>query len=408
MPTNLIYIQLSIGEEVINNMNTFLDGIRGYGTTYLQGKTSVFKNRYNFTENIKLDDVEFITAYFKAEITKKHNPDWDFNIPTMEGTYLPFEPFTGGIPDPNDPDYDEILLWMKDRITYLTSMQDLLLDYERAKRNDRQEMEEIRRRWQFFLNLKKTVRTCYRTYDELVQEMENRYPLLKEEFLNALSLSDTDNEPIFDFYVYIYSIFLNGVYANPEDPSLGLNEQWVLDYVDVLFGELFIEADFLKWYFNPVMDLFIRYFFPIEMEYINDLIQKVIIKDKWNAISYDDTNLRFDLKAGHSSIQTRIQGIDWRKFWLTLKDRRSIATPISKPGTTVLTPNVDEYNNMMDLPYVEPICIPQSRVPLEDKFEAKVIQGLLPRVTVRQSSSTCFNTRGTKKYLVEVLNATIN
>jgi hypothetical protein len=156
------------------------------------------------------------------------------------------------------------------------------------------------------------------------------------------------------------------------------------------------------------MDLFIRYFFPIEMEYINDLIQKVIIKDKWNAISYDDTNLRFDLKAGHSSIQTRIQGIDWRKFWLTLKDRRSIATPISKPGTTVLTPNVDEYNNMMDLPYVEPICIPQSRVPLEDKFEAKVIQGLLPRVTVRQRSSTCFNTRGTKKYLVEVLNATIN
>ena len=407
MPTNLIYIQLSIGEEVINNMNTFLDGMRGYGTTYLQGKKAIFKNRFQFEESVKLDDVEFVTAYFKAEITKKHNPDWDFNIPTMEGTYLPFEPNLGNIPDPMDPDYDDIMLWMMDRTTYLTSMQDLLLDYGKAKRNDRQEMEEIKRRWQFFLNLKKTIRTCYRTYNELVQEMETRYPLLKEEFLNALEQIDDDNEIIFDFYVYIYSIFLNGVYANPEDPVLNLNEQWVLDYVDVLFGELFIEANFLKWYFNPVMDLFIRYFFPIEMEYINDLIQKIILKDKWNAVSYDDSKLRFDVKAGESSIQTPIRGIDWKKFWLTMTDKHSYIDERSMHGSILYTPYQEEYS-FMDCKYIETLSIRKSRVHSEDKFEAKILQGILPRdQRFSQRSSICFKTKGTKKYLVEVLNATI-
>jgi len=377
MPTNLIYIQLSIGEEVINNMDTFLNGVRGYGTTYLQGKTSIFKNRFGFTENIKLDDAEFITSYFKAEITKKHNPDWDFNIPITEGTFLPFDPSLNINLDPNDPDYHEKVKWISDRITYLTSMHDLLSDYGNARRDDRKEMQELRRRWQFFLNLKKTIRTCYRTYDDIVGEMESRYPLLKEEFLNALNKVTEDNEIIFDFYVYIYSIFLNGVYANPEDPNLNLNEQWVLDYIDVLFGELFIEADFLKWYFNPVMDLFIRYFFPIEMEYINDLIQKITLKDKWNSLNYEDNN-RFDLKSGAKSIQTPIRGIDWRKFWLTMVDKHSQLTLRSIAGATPNIIHSERYDKLLDCPAIEPFSIVKSKVTFEEKFEAKVIQGITP------------------------------
>jgi len=414
MSTNLIYIQLSIGEEVINNMDTFLDGIRGYGTTYLQGKTSIFKNRFNFEETLNLSDVEFITTYFKAAITKSKNEDWDFLIPTNEGAYLPFEKTDLSDLDPNDPNYNEILLWQKDRETYLFSMQDLLNDYSTARRNNRSEIENLRRRWQFFLNLKKTVRTCYRTFDELSEEMERRYPLLKEEFQNALNISSNDNEVIFDFYVYIYSIFLNGTYANPE---FNLNEQWVLDYIDVLFGELFIEADFLTWYFNPVMDLFIRYFFPIEMEYMNDLIQKVLIKDKWNTVCYDESN-RFNLKTGQRSIQTPIRGIDWKKFQLKMTNKHSYIPKRSMHGNHLTIGVFDEYN-YRDFNWTEVNTIHRSHLKIDDKFEAKIIQGIQPTSGLTLNfgddsgpkkisrSSVCLKTARTKKYLVEVLNAAI-
>jgi hypothetical protein len=82
-------------------------------------------------------------------------------------------------------------------------------------------------------------------------------------------------------------------------------------------------------------------------------------------------------------------------------------------GSVIYFPYQDEYNKMLDCKYVEAISIRKCRVRTEEKFEAKILQGILPRngdtsnTRFYQRSSICFKTKGTKKYLVEVLNATI-
>ena len=335
MSTNLVYIQLSIGTEIIDNQNTFLDGVRSFGTTYMQGKYLEYKNNQGFTELLLGSDVELITAYFKTEITKKHNPDWDYDLPITLGTFLPWDPDT--IADPNYPEHQQ---WTQDRESFLQNMQTLMNDYESANIRSRQDMEAIKRRWQMFLKLKETNNNSFPNYQSLVDYMENNYPILKRDFLDKLSIAnavDQNNEPLLDFYIYIYSIFLSGVFSNPENPSLGLNQEIVVDYIDVLFGALFIEADFLKWTFNPVIDLFIKYFLPIEMEYINDLVQKVIIKNKWNAISYDTTHLKFQVIARHFGTQIPIRGVDWKKFWIIVRKHSRFDIKIMKLSIIYIT-----------------------------------------------------------------------
>jgi hypothetical protein len=337
VPTNLVYIQFSIGEEIINNEKTFLDGVRAFGTTYLFNKTMPYSNRYGFAENISLDDVEIITNYFKVEITKRASPDWEFNTPMNFSTYLPYSSDTVA----NTEEYPEHAQWTTSRIDFMQNIQQLMLDYSNASRKSRPEMEAIKRRWQMFLKLKETSDSSFSTYDSINDFIKNKYPLIHADFNHYLDLVDSNpdnDEPLFDFYIYFYSIFLNGVLLNQEDPSLGLDNRLVLDYIDVLFGNLFIEANFLKWYFNPVMDLFIRYFFPVEMDYINDLIPKVFIRDKFNAISYDD-NRKFIVRARQLTKYGLTYGTDNLKFNFEIS-RHSRVEPLSLPRHNIIVPTI--------------------------------------------------------------------
>jgi len=401
MPTNLIYIQLSIGEEVINNMHTFLDGIRSYGTTYLQGKFFQYKSKRGYFEHIHGADIEYIIKYFQLKIVKSRNPDFELNDICIMGSDLPFDPeLTPG--DPSHPNFQEYLKWSGTREDFLKNMQILLNDYETAKRNSRKEIENLRRRWQIFLNFKQKSKECYDTLDDFFMEFEEKYQFLAEDFQYCLSVFEEDTEPIFDFYVYIYSIFLSGVFANPEDPSLGYREDWVIDYIDVLFGNLFIEADFLKWYFDPVMDLFIRYFFPIEMEYINDLIPKILIRDKWNTISYDD-NTNFVVMANHWDPQTPIRGIDWQKFSLNMTDRysyldtRSMSKSfITHPLITTMEPADDRYTAMA-------IKVPHDKLKHDDNYKTIKFNTINNMKSFSQKASVCFSFNRTKEYVLRVL-----
>lgn len=408
MPTNLVYIQLSIGEEIINNMNTFLDGARAYGTTYLQGKTINYIDRFTQVEKIYTEDLELLTSYFRMEITKKKEPTWDFSGRIHGGSFLPYDPNI--MVDPSHPMYQEAQKWASDRTSFLQNMQELLEDYGNADRRSRPEMEMLRRRWQFFLRLKENTEPaehlCYNDYDSFVALIEEKYPLVKADFLYYLELSDEDNEPLFDFYVYIYSIFLSGAFAQPEDPSLGLNQQIVIDYIDVVFGGLFVEADFLKWYFNPVMDLFIRYFFPIEMEYINDLIPKVSVRDKWNAVSYEE-DTTFTVNVGKTSLHPMCH-LDYKRFDTSLFNRRSHIIPITKSGTLISTPVVTEYE-MDDTREITPLLYKREELEINDWYDTRVLRAGEPVQRLSGCiSSSSLNNQGTKEYLVGVLNTYIN
>ncbi len=420
MTTNLVYIQMSMGTEVINNMNVFLDGIRSYGTTYLQGdpgspKLLDYKNRNGFIEKIYASDVELITSYFAIEIVKQKNPQAEFNFKkplTGFASSLPYDPKLKNPVDIKDPLYHDYELWTQDRISFLENMQELIEDYATADyanmdpktANNGMTMEHIKRRWQLFLKLKAPTKTCYTNYDELYKIIEDKYPLLQEDFLYYLDLAkDKDsNEPLFDFYLYLYSIFLSGVYAFPENPTLDLNQDWVIDYVDVLFGNLFLEADFLTNYFNPVMDLFIRYFFPIEMEYINDMLERVLIRDKFNSVGTDAGRKSFVVKANHYSlVNAPLLHIDYRNFWFTVKIEDEYRI---RPNYFMwLWKNTDNYD-IKDHIIPRPILYRAEKIKIKDRLTTAIIRGAnIVRLPRRASISIhgCLNDAITKEYVLK-------
>jgi len=420
MTTNLVYIQMSMGTELINNMDVFLDGIRSYGTTYLQGepgspKLLEYKNRHGYIEKIRASDVELITSYFAIEIIKQTNPDAEFKFKkplTGFGSNLPYDPTLKNPVDSSDPLFHDYELWTQDRISFMENMQELIEDYATADYADMNPktankgitMEHIKRRWQLFLRLKAPNETCYINYDGLYKIIGDKYPLMQEDFLYNLDLAkdEDSNEPLFDFYLYLYSIFLNGVYAFPESPALGLNQDWVIDYVDVLFGNLFLEADFLTNYFNPVMDLFIRYFFPIEMEYINDMLERVLIRDKFNSVGTDAGRKSFVVKANHYSlVNAPLLHIDYRNFWFTVRIEDEYRI---RPNFFMWrAENTDEYD-IKDHVIPRPIIYPTEKLKLEDNMTTAIIRGAnivgLPR-RASVSIRGCLNDVITKEYVLK-------
>jgi len=401
VPTNLVYIQLSIGEEIINNLNTFLHGIQSFANTYLQGKLFKYKNKNGFIEDIHGSDLEMLIQFFQVREIKEANPDFEFDRDCIMVSYLPYDPDLAA--DPTHPNYQEHLKWTRDRISFMQNMQILLNDYQSANRANRKEMENIRRRWQTFLNLKNSQRVCYQSYDEFYNHVKGKYPIIVEDFEYFLSIIDMDSEPIFNFYIYMYSIFLSGVFANPEDPSLGLNENWVIDYIDVLFGNLFIKADFQHWYFNPVMDLFIRYFFPIEMEYLNDLIPKIFIKDKWNAISYDG-NQSFQPLSKNLDKCTKLIGLDKQVFDINLKDKITHEYIYDISGSMSIVPKLSSNLNANDVIDLTPETSLRDFNKINDTN--KVTQFRIRNGNLQHfvRINRCFKVRLTKEYLLEVLN----
>ena len=414
MPTNLVYIQMSMGDDLINNMDTFMDGIRAYGSTYLQGKVINYKSECGFTELIKADDVEFITSYFAVEISKRNMPNSTVNLIGTGGAVLPFEE---GIlnPDPNNDQglKDEYALWIETREDFLENMQDLIQDYADMNYADIKESDEIRRRWQLFLNLKTSPRSCYNSYDEMVAKMESEYPNLKHDFLKNLSLAEEtelngqrNNEPLFDFYLYVYSLFLNSVYSSLDDAALGLNKDWVIDYLDTLFGNLFIEADFTKNFFNPVMDLFIRYFFPIEMEYMNDMINKIFIKDGFNTIGTDSSKKEFTITSKkYSLVNAPLVGLDYQGFYLKNKflSDRIIHQSVSGVQSQV---EAHDSNTISDRPIVAPQSFIREPLEYREEYNLYMLDSLSTlSKTPRRAAFTlggCLKTGITKEHITDV------
>lgn len=376
VPTNLIYIQFSIGEEVVNNMDTFLNGIRSYATSYLTGASIKYIDSHGQYENIYLPDMEFIIQYINLELIRHKNPDITYNYPDRVSSYLRH--------DPNSS------IAVED---FLCALQNLIFDYQDADYRDRNEMESLRRRWQFFLKSRErdiADQVCHlSTLEEITDEMERKYPRLRSDILDIMPKSEEeDHGPLFDFIIKLYATFISGAYANQRvnDPSTPENEggcapvpgprtdfqlQWVIDYIDVIFGGFFAEKEFVDYYFNPVMNLFIRYFFPVEMEYVNDLIKKAFIKDKWNALGTSEERTLM-VHANPTSLQTPIRGLDYRKFYIFMTDVHSYVDKIDLPSTITYIPVVDDYPDPQDEQYVTVFSIWANEVQPRDEYEAKI------------------------------------
>jgi len=389
VPTNLVYIQFCIGTEYIDNHSVFLNGVRSYSNTFLRnlGKEGgLEENWFEYrstrlqeydedglmvpsSDNLNAGDIEFLLNYFRIEMIIKQYPDWQPSSLSNEliGSYLAF--------------YNNEHPWRIDKADFIQSVEILLKDYGRANYSKRKNsiikekdyydiasgswiykdtpvsgMDDLRRRWQFFLRKQQITAEDETSLSKLtsIEEIRNlvkeRYLYLYEDF--QFFLHNEDSGPLFDFYVQIYSIFYNGlksselIYSyesnlnehgifvkNPKSIYEGPVEyDWVYNYVEVLFGvNIFLTKEFFEDYFDPIMELFIMYFFPVEMEFIEDLVNKVRVKNKWTSIS---TAEEFKLKiiSRQTSFALINIGLDWKAIWIDIK-RHSYNKAIDKPRT---------------------------------------------------------------------------
>jgi len=388
VPTNLIYIQFSIGEEVINNMDTFLNGIRSYATSYLFGASFKYKDSRGDYENIYMPDLEFILTYFHLEWIKHRVPELTYDYPDRVSSYLMYNEDDGDVRD------------------FLCAMQNLIFDYMDADYSDRNAMEALRRRWYHFLKTRErdvADQVCHlKTFDDIKNKMIEKYPRMQKDIEEVMPTSEEEShEPLFELLLKIYASFISGVYTNQRvnDPDTPENEggcgqlpgprsdfqlKWVLDYVDAVFGGLFMQEEFLKYYFNPVMDLFIRYFFPVEMEYINDLVKKVFLKDKWNTIGTSEERLLM-VNVNRTSIQTPIRGIDYRKYWIFMTNVHSYIDKISLPSTVTSIPVKDDYPDPDDEIFTTVFSTRRHESQLSDIYDVKITHNgtLYTRVSYR-------------------------
>jgi hypothetical protein len=234
--------------------------------------------------------------------------------------------------------------------------------------------------------------------------MADKYPILQKSIIKAIS--DEDPHVFSDFQIQFYQNFISAVFAtkdpsesicgqfinNPEREDLQI--QWVADYIEAVFNILFIQTDFLDYFFNPVMDLFIKYFFPVELDYMTDLIKRVSVKNKWNSIATEESLTLFT-KCNNTSLQTPIRGLDRKSFYIRMHNIHSYIDKIDLPATLTQHVHIESYQPD-DGSSVFPINIIKDPLNLKDRSASyRFRNNTSNKETVL---SLCFNLSRTKDY----------
>jgi len=310
MSTDLVYLQFSAGIDIINNHRTFLNGVRAYASTLLQGNNFQYSNTSSHIENIDGGDIELILLYFQLETIISKNPNYDLQNINGPVTFLSH--------------FENSHQWRDTKNEFLASLQELILDYSNAKYQDLNEMEGLKRRWQMFLRKQERDNNTFNNIDELRDLISSRYPYLYLDFNEALyGTNPLNSETVLEVYTKLYGLFLNNVInlQRQDDPNVAPNYywEWVLLYIEVIFDNLYMSKEFVKEYLDPVMDLFMKYFFPVEMDYIDNLLFHVKIKDNWNAVA---TAARYNRLIHRTvyDLQTPIRGLD--RVVITLQPKK--------------------------------------------------------------------------------------
>ncbi len=235
MPTNLIYIQFNVGLDLVNNLDTFLHGIRGYGTTYLSGLYFNYLSDSGVIEKLEGSDMELLVTFMSLNVMQEMNPDW--TMKNYDGRSSKLSIFDSGsfqrLETETDLEFNtRIEILNRDKCDYLQNMAIMFMDYKKANYSDRKEMEPLRRRWQMFLRNMTTTDSCYDSLDDLNglnQIVKERYPRFYEDFWMDVSITyhdfttsknvSPDNEGIFSFFIKIYSIFLAGANSSFNQPK---------------------------------------------------------------------------------------------------------------------------------------------------------------------------------------------
>jgi hypothetical protein len=336
VPTNLIYIQFTLGIESINNFDTFINGIRSFAVTYLQPAVLKYMTEDKEVEYISGGDIELLYNYFKIKLLRIKEPDWNFRVPLP----VMYSDYQGSIEIDSYLQFNEGNYAGNDeRIEFLDNIESMLNEYQDMKIGDYDAFEHFKRRWQMFLKQQPVEINYFDDADELVQKVEERYPIIAN-IVNKFIVEE-DHNHLYSFLIEIYSLFLNSA-QNIQYQDRLYNHDWVTRYVDIIFNEIFLADDFIVYVFNPILDLFMRYFFPVEIEFIKDLLNKIKIKDKMNTVPLKSAINEFKIIKNHFDYDILTEKPDRTSTWIKRPNIRSMMNLYDRFGKYItITPPKD-------------------------------------------------------------------
>jgi len=254
--TNTIYIDFADSYGTSNNDEFFLQGIRAYTNTLLQGSTfQLILGKLGGFENILFTDVELILEYMQMNLIRLgdlHSQQY-FEVNTNHLTF-------------------STTLILKEET--LPEIEGILREYDDADHSNRKVMKNLKRRWQFLLNNNKSNEKLYTSYEELGEYMKVEYPNVYE---NAKLCTDIND--YMDFYIQLYGTVLE---------EIDTENKFIPPYYSAVFQNVISGNLFIKNFFQPLFKIFVKYFFPASMDYAQQVGQSVKIRDKWNAISTEE------------------------------------------------------------------------------------------------------------------------
>ena len=249
--TNLIYIQFTSAQSNIDNNKTFNFIIRAYALTQLNLKTYKINNFNGMYFNLIGSDIETIVRYAEILRLRKNNPDFDFH----------YNPYKATIS----------LVMAKEHIS---TLEDFLHEYQNIKYNDRKQLTDFRRRWNYFLRNYLTSQKDYLDFNSMENYLKEKYPDLVK------YLQNIPEDGFIQFYIDFYNLSLGLV---------GFEDDYLIMYLNFIFLGVMTGEAFLENFFMPLYKLFQKYIFPIEMDFLNKITETFIIKDKFEGFSTTET-----------------------------------------------------------------------------------------------------------------------
>jgi hypothetical protein len=249
--TNLIYIQFNSAQSVIDNKDTFNLAVRIYALTTLNTKTIRFVNFYNSTFEIPGSDIETIIKYI---IFRRNN--------FLYGNYsFSYKKYKTGIP---------IILSSE----YISIVEDFLHEYKSLNYSDLKEMNNFKRRWNMFTKQFITTKKLYNDNIELEQYVIDNMPDIKN-IIDGFK-SDQDYEQfLLDLYDRIIA-------------KVNINDNYLIMYINFIILSCISNKSFLDQFFIPLYNIFSKYLFPIELDFINKIEDKYSVKDKFESFGTFD------------------------------------------------------------------------------------------------------------------------
>ena len=260
--TNLVYIQFTSSQSMIDSSKFFNGGIRAYALTYLNNKYFDTKELDNLSyTRILGSDIEDILRYAEFTRIRLQSPNSDFN-------YLRYQK------------RNNLIMAQED----LETIENILIQYNKADYSKRKEITNIKRMWKMLLNKYPVTTLDYYNYDELKNYIYQRYPQIVDLFEDF-----TSDDEFINFYVNLYNYMFS---------EIDIQNEYLLMYINFIFLSVITGEAFLDNFFIPVYKLFQKYFFPIEMDFINELAEVFIIKDKFESFGTDeDIHIDMTLKG---------------------------------------------------------------------------------------------------------------